>query len=199
MRPAGPRGRGRERAEARGGAAAPNAGRRGGPSRALAAFMVRLVVGFVACLWIHARTPQLDRWAVDATVASITAVFGIFRAPLVLMGNTISIGTTSLTIVPDCTPLMPALLATIAILAFPAPWPARLGGVVGAAIALWGYNLIRIAVLFGVMIRWPGAFGFVHVYLWQTVTVVVVVVLFMAWLRLCERILPAAGRLPRVA
>jgi exosortase/archaeosortase family protein len=159
--------------------------------------VARLVLGFAACLWIHARTPGLDRGAIRATLASVTAGLEALRVPFERFGDTLTIGGASLKIVPDCTPLMPTLLATVAILAFPAPWAARAWGIVGVAAALWIYNLLRIAVLFGVMLRWPEGFGFVHVYLWQTVTLVVVIALFMAWLGLCERAGRDRGGRPR--
>jgi hypothetical protein len=47
--------------------------------------------------------------------------------------------------------------------------------------------------LLATIVRWPHAFRFVHVYLWQTVTLLVVSAMFLSWLRL------ASGRRPRAA
>src|SRR5262249_12608972 len=85
-------------------------------------------------------------------------------------------------IVSDCTPLMPTVLLASAILAFPATWRWKALGLAAGAGALWAYNLTRVLALFVVKARWPQAFDFVHVYVWQSATLLVVFLLFRGWM-----------------
>jgi len=59
------------------------------------------------------------------------------RAPLSVHGSTLTLRVFSFTIVPDCTPVMPTLLAAVAILAFPTSWRARAWGLGAAVAILW--------------------------------------------------------------
>jgi hypothetical protein len=49
---------------------------------------------------------------------------------------------------------------------------------------LWVYNLARILALALVLRFHPTWFEFVHVYLWQTLTLLVVLAMFVSWIRL---------------
>ncbi len=53
---------------------------------------------------------------------------------------------------------------------------------------LWLYNLGRILTTVVVLKNRPEWFEFVHVYLWQTVTVIAVFGLFVLWLRFEPRL-----------
>ena len=167
---------------------------RAAPAGAYARFLLRVAIGFAAALALRALGPGLERGAIRATLASLTVVFRALHGAPAVAGDVITSGGVAFRVVGDCTPLMPTLLIVVAMLAFPAPWRARLAGIAAAAVVLWAYNLFRVVVLIGVMARWPRAFDFVHVYLWQTVTLVVVVATFMAWLSACAR--PAPPRAP---
>jgi len=52
---------------------------------------------------------------------------------------------------------------------------------------LWGFNLLRIGALIAIIAWAPKTFDFVHMYLWQTATLLVVLLLFLVWLRFERR------------
>jgi exosortase/archaeosortase family protein len=79
---------------------------------------------------------------------------------------------------------MPTAALWIAIAAFPAPWRWKVGGLLAGAGLLWLYNMARILALVPVLAYRPQIFDFIHVYLWQTVTLLVVFALFLLWLKL---------------
>jgi exosortase/archaeosortase family protein len=152
--------------------------------RAVLGFLARFAGGWIAILLLLAFVPAIEHWAVRNTLSSLLFITRLFRLGGTTGGESISIGGVSIEIVPDCTPLMPTAALWIAIAAFPAPWRWRLLGLAAGAFLLWLYNLARILALIPVLAYRPQLFDFIHVYLWQTVTLLVVFALFLLWLRL---------------
>jgi len=179
-----PAGRGRRRRAAR-------AGDPGGMRPALL-FFLRFVALWLAALLAISWLPGIETLAIRNTASTLGAVVALFAPDARAMGAAVSAGGVHFEIVADCTPLMPSIVLAAACLAFPAQWRWRLAGVAGGTVALWIYNQVRLLILFVVNWRWPAAFDFVHVYLWQTFTLIVVFLLFVAWLRLQ----PAAAAAP---
>jgi exosortase/archaeosortase family protein len=152
--------------------------------RAVLGFLARFAGGWFSILLLLAFVPAIEHWAVRNTISSLLFITRLFRLGSSAGGESISIGGVSIEIVPDCTPLMPTAALWIAIAAFPAPWRWRLAGLATGALVLWLYNLARILALIPVLAYRPQFFDFIHVYLWQTVTLLVVFALFLLWLRL---------------
>ncbi|HEY2953646.1 MAG TPA: hypothetical protein VGK89_00175 [Candidatus Eisenbacteria bacterium] len=148
------------------------------------AFLLRFAGGWIAALVLVALVPAIDRWAVRHTVSSLMLVTRLFGVPSGAAEADVHIAGVAIQIVPDCTPLMPTAALWIAIAAFPASPRRKLWGLAGGAALLWLYNLARILALIPVLAHRPELFDFVHVYLWQTVTLLVVFALFLLWLRL---------------
>jgi exosortase/archaeosortase family protein len=158
--------------------------------RAVLGFLARFAAGWIVTLVLLSFFPAIDRWAVNRTVSSLLFVTRLFGLASGAVAGSISIAGVPLEIVPDCTPLMPTAALWIAIAAFPASWRSRLTGLAAGAALLWLYNVGRILALVPVLAHKPQLFEFIHVYLWQTVTLLVVFALFLLWLRLQ----PAAAR-----
>jgi len=152
-------------------------------TRAVLGFLARFAGGWIATLVLLAFFPPIDLWAVRHTVSSLLLVTRLFGLPGFSGGTDVTIAGVSIQIVPDCTPLMPTAALWIAIAAFPAPWRWKLAGLLGGGVMLWLYNLARILALIPVLAHRPQLFEFIHVYLWQTVTLLVVFALFLLWLR----------------
>lgn len=159
--------------------------------RAVLGFLARFAGGWISILLLIAFVPAIEHWAVRNTISSLLFITHLFRLGSTAGGESVSIGGVSIEIVPDCTPLMPTAALWIAIAAFPAPWRGRLAGLAAGALLLWLYNLARILALIPVLANRPQLFEFIHVYLWQTVTLLVVFALFLLWLRFQQ---PRAAR-----
>ena len=158
---------------------AARAARPGGAMR----FVVRFVAYWLGSLLLLGLVPAIEGWAVRGTVLGLRDVLALLTGSAVVNDATVSAAGVQFNIIADCTPLLPTTLFFSACLAFPAGWRWKAVGLVAGAALLWLYNLARVLVLFAVMARWPAAFEFVHVYLWQTATLVVVFLLFALWLR----------------
>jgi exosortase/archaeosortase family protein len=147
-------------------------------------FVVRFFacwLGSIVLLW---SAPGIENWSVQATLASLKAALALFTGSAYVNGTIVGTGALQFGIISDCTPVMPLALFCSACLAFPTGWRWKVVGMLGAAVLLWIYNLIRVLLMFVVMTRWPSAFDFFHVYLWQTTTLIVVFLLFTIWLRM---------------
>jgi exosortase/archaeosortase family protein len=155
-----------------------------GDRRAVIGFLLRMLIGWGIAAALLSLAPAIDRWAVSATVTSVAWTLRHLAIPHGVEGNSIVTGVTALRIIPECTPVMPILLLGIAVVAYPSRPLPKLAAVAAGAVALWIYNILRMLALMATLVWWPHAFQFVHVYLWQTVTLLVVCALFMLWLRI---------------
>jgi len=151
-------------------------------------FVLRFVAYWLGSLVLLASVPAIEGWAVRGTVACLRAVLALQTGTALVNDATVTAAGTSLNIISDCTPLLPTSLFFCACLAFPATWRWKGAGLAGGAVVLWMYNLTRVLVLFWVKARWPAAFEFVHIYLWQTATLILVFLLFVLWLQAQKRV-----------
>jgi exosortase/archaeosortase family protein len=101
-----------------------------------------------------------------------------------VQGNTFQLGPSRIQIVGECTPLMPTLVLAAAIAAYPTTRRAQVLGILGGGLVIWAFNLFRIGTLMAVIAWWPASFDFIHMYLWQTISLLVVLLVFLLWLRL---------------
>jgi exosortase/archaeosortase family protein len=147
------------------------------------AFVLRFVVYWLGSLLLLGSAPPIEDWSVRGTVACLRAMLAWLTGSAVVNDATVTAAGVSFNVISDCTPLLPTSLFFSACLAFPATWRWKAVGLALGAALLWLYNLTRVLALFWVKARWPVAFEFVHVYLWQTATLIVVFLLFVLWLR----------------
>jgi exosortase H (IPTLxxWG-CTERM-specific) len=99
------------------------------------------------------------------------------------------------TIVAGCNGVEATLILVAAILAYPASASRKLAGIAAGFIAVQGLNLVRVVSLF-FLGQWSfAAFEFAHLYLWQGLIMLDVLVVWLVWLRM----LPAAHAQPLAA
>jgi exosortase/archaeosortase family protein len=159
-------------------------------SNPLLRFLLLCVLYWALALAAISFFPGIEATAIEITLATLQASFGAAGIEVTRLGDTLVAGGAGVRIVADCSPHMPWLLFTGAVLAFPAPWSRRLAGLVAGIVAIHVFNVMRIAGLIGVLIRWPRWFDFAHVYLWQTGTVFMIVLCFLVWLRWASPLRP---------
>ena len=169
---------------------------RSGSARHAWFFVLKFLACWLAFTGIVGFLPQIETVAVKATIATLRALLTLSPGKSGASGaDTLFAGPVSFQIVTECTSLMPTLILWSAILAFPAPWRLRVRGLAIGAAGLWIYNLVRILGLIPVMEYWPRGFEIIHVYLWQTTTLVVVMGFFFLWLRhMTPPVAPARAR-----
>lgn len=80
-----------------------------------------------------------------------------------------------------CTSLPATVLLLSAILAFPATWRRKLVGLVVGGAILYAINLLRLVVLFYCFIYWPSFYEKLHLTVWQSLLVVLAILIFWVW------------------
>ncbi|MBS4098280.1 MAG: exosortase H [Sulfuricella sp.] len=108
----------------------------------------------------------LDRQVVVQGIAIINPVSGI--------GVEVQAG---------CNGIEAAIVLLAAVLAFPAPWRYKLAGLAAGLVAIQGLNVIRVISLF-YLGQWNRTlFDWAHLYLWQALIMLDVLVVWLIWVR----------------
>ena len=82
-----------------------------------------------------------------------------------------------------CNGIEAALVLIAAMLAFPAPWKHRLAGIMIGLLAVQVLNVVRVVSLF-YLGQWDAtAFEWAHLYLWQALIMLDVLIVWLIWIR----------------
>ena len=166
--------------------------------------MPRFLIVFVALLALSfglELTPWAQAWVVtpwtDAVARVSGALMHVFDASITTSGNVI--GSTAsafaVSIEAGCNGVEATLVLVAAMLAFPAPWPHRLRGIAVGVVAVQALNILRVVSLF-YLGRWNNdAFEWAHLYVWQALIMLDVLIVWVIWVRLA----PAGAAPARVA
>lgn len=88
---------------------------------------------------------------------------------------------------PGCNGVEAAVVLIAAMLAFPSPWMMKLWGIVIGFAAVQAVNLIRVVTLFFIG-QWNlKVFEFAHLYMWQALIMLDVLIVWLIWMRLVAR------------
>ena len=128
-------------------------------------------------------------WVNDHVVEPFTA--GIARvsgATLDLLGQDVRMQGTiirgsrfAVNIRNGCNGVEAMLIFLAAVLAFPAPWRARLLGLALGVVAIQAVNLVRVVALYLTGAYFPTWFDASHTVVWQTVVILFSVLLWILW------------------
>ena len=123
-------------------------------------------------------------------VASVCfALVTLFDAQAATLGNVLWNPATgfAVAIEPGCNAIEAYIVLFCAIVAFPSGWRMRAWGLAWGFIAVQGFNVVRIISLFYVGQWNQAAFHFAHVYLWQGLIMLDVLVFWLFWVRASAR------------
>ncbi len=82
-----------------------------------------------------------------------------------------------------CNGVEASIVLIAAMLAFPAPWKHRLIGITLGFLSVQAMNLLRIISLFYIGQWDKTAFEWAHLYIWQALIMLDVLIVFLVWLR----------------
>jgi exosortase H (IPTLxxWG-CTERM-specific) len=82
-----------------------------------------------------------------------------------------------------CNGVEACLILAAAILAYPASWRLRLWGLLLGFVAVQGVNVLRVISLYYLVGINPEWFKFAHLYLWQALIMLDVLVVWLLWIR----------------
>jgi len=90
-------------------------------------------------------------------------------------------------IIAECTGIVPILLFTSAVIAYPCRWRPKLLGILLGVPAILLCNLIRLVSLCLVGHWFPEAFEVTHLLVWQSLIVFLTIVVWIVWTLTCVR------------
>lgn len=151
-------------------------------------FIVLLMVFFLGEL-----TPWAQQWLVlpwTGLLADASAfIVKLFDPHVISHGKVIQDTVTGqgVSIESGCNGVEAFLVLMSAVLAYPASWTVRGAGVVVGFFAIQILNLVRIITLFYLAAWNHQVFEFAHLYLWQALIMLDVVVVWLLWMRWATR------------
>ncbi len=161
--------------------------------------MVRFFLGFVllqAVLFGLELTPWVQAWLVvpwTDTLATISAsLVKLFDPGVIASGKVLqSANGFAVSIEAGCNGVEASIVLVAAMLAFPAPWKRKVYGLAIGIVAVQGLNIVRVISLF-YLGQWSlDAFQFAHLYVWQALIMLDVLIVWLLWVRMLPRPAPA--------
>ena len=147
-------------------------------------FLVLQAVLFGAELTPWAQEYFVVPWT--NTLAALSARLVTFFDPNVLAAGKMLQSTANgfaVSIESGCNGVEATIVLLAAILAFPAPWKHRLMGLVAGIVAVQGLNVIRVISLF-YLGQWNlNVFEWAHLYVWQALIMLDVLIVWLVWVR----------------
>ena len=164
--------------------------------------MIRFFVLFLliqAGLFGLELTPWGQQWFVvpwTNMLAKICAgIVKVFDSHVVAQGKVLQSvdNAFAVSIEAGCNGVEATIVLIAAILAFPASWKHKLVGLLVGIVAVQGLNIVRVISLF-YLGQWNfDAFEWAHLYLWQALIMLDVMVVWLLWVRTLPRGAPAAA------
>jgi exosortase H (IPTLxxWG-CTERM-specific) len=155
----------------------------------------RFVIGFCAillALFTLELTPAgqglVKPWTALVARTSTVAI-AAFDRDARSTGNVVYSDRThfAVSIEPGCNGVEAMLVLAAAMLAFPAPWSSRLLGLLAGSLAIQALNVLRIASLFYLGQHSLALFEWAHLYVWQALIMLDVLLVWLVWIRWQDR------------
>jgi exosortase H (IPTLxxWG-CTERM-specific) len=147
-------------------------------------------IGLLALSFGVELTPFAQAWFVTPwtdTVARVSAaLMRAFDANVTTTGNVIasSASAFAVSIEAGCNGVEATLVLVAAMVAYPATWLHRLRGIVIGVVAVQALNVLRVVSLF-YLGQWNrDAFEWAHLYVWQALIMLDVLIVWVIWVRL---------------
>ncbi|MET0204297.1 MAG: exosortase H [Casimicrobiaceae bacterium] len=154
--------------------------------------MIRFFVLFLlllALLFGLELTPWAQRWFVEPWTTALarisTSLVTLFDSGVQATGKVIASTSNgfAVSIEAGCNGIEATIVLLAAILAFPAPWKHKLVGVAAGIVAVQGLNVLRVISLF-YLGQWNrDVFEWAHLYVWQALIMLDVLVVWLVWVR----------------
>ena len=158
--------------------------------------MLRFFVLFLliqATLFGLELTPPVQRWFVvpwtNALAQISTAIVTFFDPNVVAVGKVMRSTTNgfAVSIEAGCNGVEATIVLVAAILAFPSPWRSKAIGLAAGIVAVQGLNILRVISLF-YLGQWNfQVFEWAHLYVWQALIMLDVLIVWLVWVRTLPR------------
>ena len=156
--------------------------------RFLIIFPICLVVGFGLLLAPFSQPPV--KGFTDGVVTVCAAIVRLFGGQAKAVKDVLLNPVTgySIQVEDTCNASNVTVLLWAAILAFPATWKQKIAGLIGGTAMLHAVNLLRIISLFYIGQHRPAWFQFTHLYVWESLIMLVTLAIFWTWVQRTFRV-----------
>ena len=134
-------------------------------------------------------TPWVQRWFVvpwTNTLAAVSAgIVKLFDPQVLASGKILRSASNgfAVSIEAGCNGVEATIVLVAAMLAFPAPWKRKLIGLAIGIVAVQGLNVVRVISLF-YLGQWNySVFEWAHLYVWQALIMLDVLIVWLLWVR----------------
>lgn len=163
------------------------------PIRFVLAFLFTLGILSIVYPWLSTRYHLQMESFMAATASMVGNGLALFGSHVTVDGRLVHASGMSVEVIEECTGAYEVIIFWAAVIAYPARWRAKLIGIAGGMLALLVINIFRMMFLVAAGSRWPGAFDFLHIYFWQATLILMIVTVWVLWIRLIAN-RPATGR-----
>jgi exosortase/archaeosortase family protein len=150
------------------------------PFRVILAFLLYLLAGTFALL-----LPAIDRMFVtpwtEANASSAAALASALGQKTYVNGTVLTSSGGRMSVKNGCNGVEAFVILVSAVLASPVGIGRRFLGVLVGAAAVFGLNILRLLNLLFVLVHYPQRLDFFHIYIWQTLIVLLAFGVFMFW------------------
>ncbi len=155
-------------------------------------FVLKFLAILVALFAVELTMPVQNALVVPWTglLARFSALAVSFFDPSVLAYGKVlqhAVSGTGVSIEAGCNGIEASLILIAAILAYPAGWRLRVAGIVLGFLAIQLLNVVRVITLFYLVEYSEAMFRFAHLYLWQALIMLDVLVVWLVWVRQVAR------------
>ena len=154
-------------------------------SRFFILFVVILVSLFAAELTPPVQNAIVLPWT-EALARISASLIMLFDSNVAAYGKILQSTTNgfAVSIEAGCNGIEAAIVLIAAMLAFPAPWKNRLLGILAGLLAVQLLNIVRVISLF-YLGQWNlNVFDWAHLYLWQALIMLDVLIVWLVWIRM---------------
>lgn len=148
-------------------------------------FVAILVTLFATELTQPVQSAAVLPWT-EALVRISAGLITLFDSHVAAFGKTLQSTTNvfAVSIEAGCNGIEAAIVLIAAMLAFPAPWQHRMIGILVGLSAVQVLNIVRVISLF-YLGQWNmKVFEWAHLYLWQALIMLDVLIVWMVWIRM---------------
>lgn len=149
-----------------------------------AAFLLKFALFLVLFFAATAPKPMNDAF-VEPFTAGVAKVSGVaarlFGEETTMVGTAIVSPRFAVNVRTGCNGLETIYIFFAGVLAFPAPWPRKVLGLVAGFLAIQLLNVVRVVSLFYIGVYFPKHFEDSHIVVWQAIVILFGVSLFLLW------------------
>jgi exosortase H (IPTLxxWG-CTERM-specific) len=156
--------------------------------RFIAIFALLILLLFAVELTAPAQKYFVLPWT-SALTSAASFILQSVDSTVISAGKVLANGKTgfSVSVEAGCNGIEAVIVLLAAMLAFPAPWRLKLGGIVFGALTIQVLNLVRVITLFYIGQWNTTLFHWMHLYVWQALIMLDVVVVWLVWIRMLPR------------